>query len=111
MWKFFWDLLKPLFTFEERLARLEKQSEKQEQRHKEIMAELTTVLIELGRRAERDKWLAEVERAKRETDHWKSEAEHRAQALERSEHERNRLSSELARRQLPPAPSTDDNQA
>lgn len=121
MWKSIWDLLKSLFTYEDRLSRLEKQSEKREQLQKEITAELTAVYIELGRLAERDKWLAEsfrqtieAERSKQESEHWKREAEQKSQALERAERERARLLAELERRQLPSAtikPPDDDSHA
>ncbi len=106
-----WTFLRALFSVDERLARLEKQGERQDQKQNELAAELRALYLDLGRMAEREKWreekfqhAVEMERAKL--------------ALEHSELEKERLRLELERErkrpQLPPAtvtPSTHDNQS
>ena len=93
MWTSFWETLKALLSYGERLAWLEKRIEKQEQEQDAANDQLMATIIKLELMAEREKW--------------REEKYQQAVELERSKLEIERLRLELARarerRQLPPA--------
>jgi phosphorylcholine metabolism protein LicD len=93
-------MLKSLINYDDRLARVEKKTEKLEQRQEEATIKLMKIVMELERIAEREKWREEKYQHAIELERAKS-------ALEHAELEKERLRLELERererRQLPPA--------
>ncbi len=101
----FWDTLKTLISFGERLAWLEKRIEKQEREQDATNDQLMAAIIKLELMAEREKWreekyqhALELERAKLALEHEKLENERLRLELER---ERNRQQLLPARAEPP----------
>jgi hypothetical protein len=97
MWTSIWEALKSLITFDDRLTRVEKKTEKLEQKHEEATIKMVAMAIELERIAERGKWreeryqhAIELERAKLALEREKLENERLRLELER-ERERQQL--------------------
>ena len=94
MWANIWEILKSLVSISDRLTRLEKQVEKQDEKHTDLMAKFLVLAASLERLAEREKWREETYRQAIEIERMKTENERLRMELER----------ERQQHRLPPPP-------
>jgi hypothetical protein len=92
MWTNIWEILKSLVSINDRLLRLEKQSEKQDEKQTDLTVKFLALAASLERIAEREKWREENYRQMIEIERMKAENERLRIELER----------ERQQRQLPP---------
>ena len=83
MWANIWEILKSLVSISDRLTRLEKQAEKQDEKHTDLMSKFLVLAASLERFAEREKWREETYRQAIEIERMKTENERLRLELER----------------------------